>query len=610
MSEIGVGIGEAFTTRPELAGDFGMVSSTHWLASTAAMRILEMGGNAFDSAVAAGFVLQVVQPHLNGPGGDMSMLVWDSREARAAALCAQGSAPAGATPDLFRSLGFEAVPGSGLLSACIPGAMDGWLLLLRDRGTMPLAAVLQPAISYAHHGYAVSHGMSRTIEAARPLMETDWRTSAAVYLTNDETPRPGSRFRNETLALTYRRILDAAESSSGGREDQIDAARDAFYRGFVAEAIGAYLRDAEEVDVEGIRQRGVLTPEDLAGWSASWESTFDFDFRGTTVCKAGPWSQGPVFLQQLALLDGLDLQGMDRYGPDYVHAVIEGAKLAFADRDSWYGDPEFVDVPITALLSASYVGERRSLITDTCSYTQRPGAPSGRTPPAPGSPTPRRLGSAGLGEPTVQVPGYRAPDPRSRLHNGDTCHVDVVDRLGNMVSATPSGGWLQSSPVIRGLGFPLGTRMQMFDLEAGSPNELRPGKRPRTTLSPTLALRDGVPWLAFGTPGGDQQDQWSLQFFLNVAVFGDNLQMAIDSPVFQSAHVRSSFYPRQSIPGKVYIEGRYPSQTMQELRRRGHDVQATGPWSLTRVCAVGRNPAGFLCAGANPRGMEAYAVGR
>jgi gamma-glutamyltranspeptidase/glutathione hydrolase len=610
MSDVGVGEGQAFTTRPEIRGDFGMVSSTHWLASAAAMRILEIGGNAFDSAVAAGFVLQVVQPHLNGPGGDMSMLVWDSRTEEAEAVCAQGTAPAAATTNLFRSLGFAAIPGSGPLSACVPGAMDGWLLLLRDKGTLQLRDVIEPAIYYSRHGYPVSHDMSRVIGSVQALMVKEWPTSEAVYLNNQTPPLPGSRFRNSVLAATYERLLRAAELCAGGREAQIDEARRAFYCGFVPEAIDRYFCDAEVVDVEGQISPGLITPDDLAKWSASWEPTYKVDFRGVTVCKAGPWSQAPVLLQQLTLLDGFDIQNMDRYGSEYVHMIVECGKLAFADREAWYGDPNFSDVPITTLLSSRYAEQRRALVTGISSLEHRPGSPDQRKPLSQTLGRDQTRIAPGLGEPTVRADEQDRGDKRSGLHAGDTCHVDVIDRVGNMVSATPSGGWLQSSPVIPGLGFALGTRMQMFDLDNNSLNQLQPGKRPRTTLSPTLALRENTPWMAFGTPGGDQQDQWSLQFLLNVVVFGDNLQLAIDSPVFQSAHFPSSFYPHQSIPGRVYIEDRYPLRTIHELRRRGHEVITSGPWSLTRVCAVGRSREGFLRGGANPRGMEAYVVGR
>ena len=310
-----------------------------------------------------------------------------------------------------------------------------------------------------------------------------------------------------------------------------------------------------------------------------------FDFGGWTVFKTGPWGQGPVFLQQLALLEGFELG--EFLGPDHVHTVIECAKLAFADREAWYGDS--APVPLDLLLSREYAAERRALVDEAASGELRPGGPNPRL---------ARPGTApampGIGEPTL----------------GDTCHLDVADRFGNLVSATPSGGWLQSSPAVLELGFCLGTRAQMFWLEDGLPSSLAPGRRPRTTLSPSLAVREDGTVLAFGTPGGDQQDQWSLEFFLAHARFGLDLQAAIDAPMFHTAHFPSSFYPRQAAPRRVEIEARAPAATIDALRARGHEVVVADDWSLGRLSAVSRAPDGLLQAAANPRGMQGYAVGR
>lgn len=609
-----VGVGQQFTTRPELRGTFGMVSATHWLASAAGMRMLELGGNAFDAAVAAGFVLQVVQPHLNGLGGDLPVLIWDSRVGLPEVLCAQGVAPASASPGAFAELGLDAIPGTGLLAACVPGAVDGWLLLLRDRGTLSLEQVLEPAIGYAGGGHPVSPELASVISSVADVFREDWPSSGAIYLPNNAVPIANSLFTNPDLARTYQRLVSEAAARGGDRETRIDAARDAFYRGFVAEQITSYLEHTEVKDATGQQHRGLLSADDLTSWSATWEPAVTKDFRGITVCKPGPWSQGPVLLQQLALLEGFDLESLDPSSAEYIHTVVEASKLAYADREAWYGDPGCADVPLKSLLSKDYSTDRRRLIDSVASAEQRPGHPDGRTPIMPVVNTSTSGGGLGSGEPTV--PGARANaaslvlDSRANVHAGDTCHVDVVDRHGNMVSATPSGGWLQSSPVLPGLGFALGTRMQMFDLDPRHPNVLRGGKRPRTTLSPGLAIRDGQPWLAFGTPGGDQQDQWALQFLLNVVVFGDNLQAAIDRPVFHSAHFPSSFHPRTAAPRRIIIEDRYPEPTLEELQRRGHELHRSGPWSLTRLCAVGRTEDATLRAGANPRGMEGYAAGR
>jgi gamma-glutamyltranspeptidase / glutathione hydrolase len=595
-----------FTTRPELAGTFGMVASTHWLASATGMAVLESGGNAFDAAVAAGFVLQVVEPHLNGPAGEVPVIGFDTRAGQPFVLDGQGPAPAAATLAVFSALGLGLVPGTGLLAACVPAAFGTWMLLLERYGTLPLRSVLEYAIGYADYGYPMLPTASAAIAAVAGTFREHWPTSAEIYL-GGGVPAPGSRFTNKPLAAVYRRILAEAEQAGPSRERQIEAARRAFYEGFVAEAIAAYCATAEVLDVTGRRHRALLSGDDLARWRASVEPPVTMDFRGLTVCKTGPWGQGPVFLQQLALLDGLGIDDAEPGSETLVHTITEAAKLAFADREAWYGDPRQSEVPLAGLLSADYAAARRALVGDTASAELRPGAPAGTAPRLPdyarAAFDPRGPGWSGLGEPTAA--GTSAPE----LGPGDTCHLDVADRFGNLVAATPSGGWLQSSPVIPGLGFCLGTRAQMFTLTPGFASTLAPGRRPRTTLSPGLALRDGEPYLAFGTPGGDQQDQWSLAFFLNHVVYGMNLQAAIDAPACHTDHFPSSFYPRSSEPASLAIESRAGNEVVAALRARGHRVSVRPPWSLGRLSAVART-GGFLYAAANPRGMQGYAVGR
>ncbi|GAA4066783.1 gamma-glutamyltransferase family protein [Nonomuraea soli] len=579
-----------FTTRPELSGDFGMVASTHWLASATGMSVLERGGNAFDAAVAAGFVLQVAEPHLNGPGGEVPILLWDAREERVSVVCGQGVTPAAATLEHYAGLGLDVVPGTGLLAATVPGAFGGWLLMLERWGTWPLADVLAPAIFYAERGVPMLPRIADTIARVERLFRDDWPTSAATWLGH------GDRLANPVLARTYRDLAERA-SAAATREAGIAAARDAWYRGFVAEAVAEFSLKTAWRDSSGGVHGGLLSGDDLASWEASVEEPLTFGYRGHTVCKTGPWGQGPVFLQQLALLDGFDLDAAGFLSADYVHTVIECAKLAFADREAWYGD---ADVPVDDLLGLPYNAERRGLVGESAGRELRPGSPGGRSPRLPRLPGARVRAQAGTGEPTVG---------RDGSVRGDTCHVDVVDQWGNMVSATPSGGWLQSSPVIPSLGFCLGTRAQMFWLEEGLPASMRPGVRPRTTLSPSFALRDGAPWLAFGTPGGDQQDQWSVNFFLALVHGGLNLQEAIDAPMFHSEHFPSSFFPRTARPGVMHVEERLDPAVVAELRRRGHEVEVLGPWSLGRLSAVARD-GGFLKAAANPRGAQGYAVGR
>ncbi|MBV9860351.1 MAG: gamma-glutamyltransferase family protein [Alphaproteobacteria bacterium] len=603
-----------FTTRPEIRGTFGVVASTHWLASSVAMSMLEKGGNAFDAAAAAGFTLQVVEPHLNGPLGDAPILVWRQQDWSCAMICGQGVAPQAASIERFRSLGLDLIPGTGLLAATVPGAFDAWARLLRDYGTMPLGEILAPALGYAEAGYPLVARIRETIATVAELFRREWRSSASVYLPGGDLPIAGRLFRNPALAATYRRVLAEAEAGGGSRERQIDRARDAWYRGFVADAIDAYCRREKVLDASGRRHSGLLTGHDMARWQAPIERPLRFDYRGYTVIKGGPWSQGPVMLQQLALLQGFDLDELDPVGPDFVHIVTECAKLAYADREAWYGDPDFVDVPIETLLSPAYNDARRQLVGDGASLDLRPGRPDGREPivliggagavgAGIGEPTVGAL-TAGIGEPTTGPLG---------VVSGDTCHVDVIDRWGNMVSATPSGGWLQSSPVIPELGFCLGTRLQISWLDESSPSGLAPGKRPRSTLSPTLALKDGEPYMAFGTPGGDGQDQWSTQLLLHHVHHGMNLQEAIDCPEFNTEHVPSSFYPRAAHPGLLGLEGRMPATTQQALAARGHRLRIGETWSGGRLTACAREQTAegiVLKAGANPRGMQSYAVGR
>jgi len=591
-----------FTTRPEIEGTFGVVASTHWIATAVGMGILERGGNAFDAAVATAFTLQVIEPHLNGPGGDVPVIVHDVKRGRTEVICGQGPAPQGATIAHYRSLGLDIVPGTGLLAACVPGTFETWMLLLRDYGTMRLADVLAPAISYARNGHPLLERASATIATVEDLFRDHWPTSAAVYLPHGVVPQPGVMFRNTALADTYSRILSEAEHA-GDRVAQIEHARRSWSQGFVAEAIDHFCRTQEVMDVTGERHRGVLTGDDMANWQASVEAPLTYDYGRYTVCKAGPWSQGPVLLQQLALLKGFDLDGLDPAGPDFIHCQVECAKLAFADREAFYGDPDFVDVPMATLLSDSYNHARRKRVTREASLDLRPGHIEGYG----GAVKVRRaerersaVGSFGAGEPTVGRLGEVV---------GDTVHFDIIDRDGNMVSSTPSGGWLQSSPVIPELGFCLGTRAQMFWLDENHPAALMPGKRPRSTLSPTMALRDGEPYLAWGSPGGDQQDQWIAQFFLRHVHADMNLQESIDAPAWHSEHFPISFWPRTARPGVLVVEGRVPEATIEDLRARGHEVEVGPDWSEGRLTAASRVGERRRAA-ANPRGMQGYATGR
>jgi gamma-glutamyltranspeptidase/glutathione hydrolase len=592
-----------FTTRPEIDGTFGVVTSTHWIATAVGMAALEKGGNAFDAACATAFTLQVVEPHLNGPGGDVPVILWDTRNGKPEVICGQGPAPAAATIAYFHKLGLDMMPGTGLLAACVPGMFDTWMRILRDYGTMRLADVLAPAISYARDGHPLVERANATIKTVEKLFREHWPTSAAVYLPGGKVPETGSLFANPTLADTYARVLREAEGAGGDRVAQIERARKTWSQGFVAEAIDKFCRTQDIMDTSGERHRGLLTGDDMARWQAKVEAPLTYDYGRYTVCKPGVWSQGPVMLQQLALLKGFGLDGLDVTGPDFIHLVVECSKLAYADREKFYGDPDFGEIPIATLLSDAYNDERRKLVDKTASLELRPGSVEGfgaivKLRRAEGARD--AVGAMGAGEPTVGRMGEM---------RGDTVHFDIVDRAGNMISATPSGGWLQSSPVIPELGFGLGTRGQMFWLEEGHPAALAPGKRPRTTLSPSLALRDGEPYLAWGSPGGDQQDQWTTQLFLRHVHAGMNLQEAIDAPAWHSEHFPISFWPRTARPGVLVVESRVPAATREELTRRGHIVEVGPGWSEGRLTAASRDGRRRRAA-ANPRGMQGYAAGR
>lgn len=609
-----------FTTRPDLVGSFGMVASTHWLASATGMAVLERGGNAADAAIAAGLVLHVVEPHLNGLGGDLPLLVHDAASATTRVVCGQGTAPAAATIEAYTALGVSAVPGTGHLAAVVPGAFGAWLHLLATRGSMPFADLAAYAIGYARHGFPMLPTAATTIAAVAEVFREHWHSSAEIWLPGGRAPVPGVRFTNPALADTLERLSRAATAAGRDLAAQAEAARGAFYEGFVAEAIDASARRPVWDGVADGEHAAFLTGADLAAWRASEEDPVTTTFAGLTVAKPGLWSQGPVLLQQLALLDAAGIGDMDSAESRWIHAAIEAAKLALADREAWYGDSPLGEghdgeraATLDALLDPGYCADRARLIGDVADPGLRPGTLHRGTP---GEVTPRlarhvteAMGAVGhwpegLGE-------VRPGEGEPTVARGDTCHLDVVDRWGNAVAATPSGGWLQSSPTVPGLGFALPTRAQMFWLEPGLPASLQPGRRPRTTLSPGMLLDgDGRFRLAFGTPGGDQQDQWTVPFLVRHLLHGTGLQAAIDAPTWHSTHVPSSFAPRGAEVNTVVAESRLGAGVLAALRGRGHLVREAGPWSLGRISAAGVRGDGMLVAAANPRGGQGYAVGR
>jgi gamma-glutamyltranspeptidase/glutathione hydrolase len=578
----------SFTTRPTLRGTFGMASSTHWLATATAQSVLERGGNAFDAVVAGSFVLHVVEPENNGAGGDLVAIFATAADRVPTVLCGQGPAPAAATIEHYRAEGLDLVPGSGALAAAIPGAVDAWLLLLRDHGTWELGDVLAYAIGYARNGHPAGQRLVGVIGAAGNLFKDHWPTSREQWMPEGRVPEAGSLLRLEHYAATLDRIVE--EATGPDRESRIEAAREVWRTGFVAEAIDEFVRVPHRHSTGG-DHAGVLRASDLAGYSAHYEAPLTAPFRGVTVVKPGAWTQGPSMLQALGILDGFD--DLDPSNAEVAHRILEATKLALADRDAYYGDGADIDW----LLDPGYLAQRRALIGEQASAEFRAGGE------APWQPLLRRADG------TLVTGGEAVPRPDGSTR-GDTCHIAVVDVHGNIIAATASGGWLQSSPTIPGLGFCLGSRLQMNWLDESSPSRLEPGKRPRTTLSPTMLVGADGSLTALGTPGGDQQDTWQLLFVLR-HVLGMDLQAAIDAPAFHTEGYVSSFYPRSWDDLRAVVEDRLGDDVLAALAAHGHAVERAGDWALGRLATVSRDAStGIVSAAANPRAMHGYAAGR
>lgn len=593
-------------TRPVLRGRRGMVAAGHYLAAAAGLRLLDRGGSAVDAGVAAGFALAVLKPQENGLGGEAPILIHLAREGRSVAINGQGWAPSGATIDWFRREGITAIPSDGFLPATVPGAFGSWCAALERFGTATLPEALEPALELAEGGIPLDAALHARIAALARRFREEWPSSAAIYLPGDAVPEEGTVLRNPDWARTVRGALDVAVREAGrGREAAIQAAVDYFYKGPVAERAVAFSSTHAVRDATGRPHRGRFTLDDWTSYGERGtriEAPARVTYRGVEVLKCGPWNQGPVFLQQLKLLEGFDLAGLGHNTPEYLHTYLEAAKLAFADRWRYYGDPAFADVPLARLLSDEYATERRRLIDpQRASLELRPGDVEGFG----------GRGSGGRTSPPGPLSARAERGNAAETFVGDTTHVDVVDGEGNLFSATPSGGWIPSSPVVEGLGFPLGTRGQIFGLEEGHPNALAPGKRPRTTLSPGLALRGGQPWLAFGTPGGDMQDQWALQFFLNAVDFGMDLQTALDAPTVHTTHFPSSFYPHPAYPGRAHAEGRISPEVRAALEALGHEIRVSADWNHGQPTAVAFDPrTGVVSAAATVRTLLPYVMGR
>lgn len=573
-----------FSSRPVIRGLSGVVASTHYLASVEGLRVLQEGGNVFDAGAVMWFCLGLLKPHLIGAAGECPILLYHFEEERVVSVNGQGPAPMAATMDWFKEQGYPLIPEDGFTPACVPGAFDAWISVLEGYGSMGLDMILDPAISIATRGFPMYPTLANFLLKLNQRFSTEWPTTAKVYLPKGRAPKVGEVINNPDWARTFKAIkkeyVSAAKTS---REAGFDAARKYFYDGPVAEAMIDFMQSFKCRDVYGKENHGLLTLDDLSGYRASFESPVSVDYMGLDVHKCGPWTQGPVLLQQLRILENFDLNEMGHNSVEYIHTLMETAKLAFADREQYYADPEFEDVPLNWLLSREYAQKRAELIESKASMLQRPGG----------------------------IPPFMLEESGEKpFFEGDTVHIEAVDAVGNMISATPSGGWLRTNPLIPGLGFPTSTRAQFFHLDPDHVEALKPGKRPSTTLTPSLVTQEGVPYMVFGTPGGDKQDQWTLQFFLNYMIFEMNVQEALDAPTVHTSHFPASFWPHPVRPGEISLEPRIPETVASELRKRGHKVQISKPWSHGRCLAIRYNSrTGLISGGASPRTGEPYAIG-
>ncbi len=554
--------------------------------------MLKNGGNAIDAGVATVFAQAVVEFDRFGIGGEVPVLIYLADEKKVISLSGQGTAPRAATIEWFQSRDIDLVPMDGFLAATVPSVVDTLILALDEHGTMSLGEVLAPAIDLAERGFAVHPEFKMHIEEQEQRFRSEWTTSGKIFLPDGKVPEIGDLFVQRDLARTLTRLVEAeAAHKEEGRSAGLKAARDLFYAGEMAEEIVAFQKNLKLKDANGFESAGLLEVADLAGFHSRIEEPTRTTYRGIDVYKAGFWTQGPVLLQALNIVEGYDLQALGHNSPEYIHLLAEAMKLAFADREWYYADPDFVGVPQQGLLSKEYAAKRRDLIDlEHASVTLRPGDPYPFQP---------------------QQAAHRPIPEAIDFRPGEvgTTGTRVADAEGNVFSATPSGGWFRHSPIIEGLGFVLGTRAQIFWLDEDKANKLEPGKRPRSTLTPSLALKDGKPFLAWGTPGGDVQDQVNLQFLVNVVDFEMDIQEAIDAPYFQILDFPSSFYPRRFSPGVMRLEDRIDTAVIEKLAELGHQTRPAGDWSLGDTTALMVDPErGMLFGAASPRRHKSYAL--
>jgi len=560
------------TMFPAVRGMHEMVGGGNNFVTEAGLRILRAGGNAVDAGVASVLAAAVTEEDHFSMGGEMPLLVKMNGKP-VEVVSGVGTAPAKATIDFFNHRPLEPwetpdrkppIPAQGILATTTPGMFDGAMLALEKYGTMSFAQVAAPAIEYAD-GFPTTEVFADTLKRDESMLRR-WPSSVKFFFTNDQLPKPGEIFHQPDLARTLRSLVSAEAKANGSRVVKIDAVREYFYRGPVAKEMGAYS------EAHG----GLVTYKDIAAFHAETDTPRSTTFHEYEIVKPGFWTQGPVLLEMFNLLESYDLKAMKHNSPEYLHLLVEAAKLAFADRDMYYGDPKFSKIPEQTLLSKEYAAERRKLIDSAhASMESRPG----------------------------KIKGYNIPMPDGKVAKvevHDTTCVDVVDRQGNVFSATPSGAWLPA--VIAGsTGIAYGTRLQSLVTTPGHPNVIEAGKRPRVTLSPTLILKDGKPVYAISTPGADNQDQALLQVILNLIVFGMSPQEAVESPRFQTEAFYSSFAMHDFQPGKLNLESRIPKATSDKLASWGHLVTVAGPWSNASAPIVIKIGDGVLEGGADPR---------
>ncbi len=579
------------TYRPLVSGAQHMVSSGHYLATAAGFRILEQGGNATDAGVAAGIAINVTLPQWTGFGGVAPIIIHDAASGETVSISGLGRWPKAANIDYFNRHQNGELP-VGVLRSVTPAAADAWLTALRLYGTMTFEQVITPALELAEQGFPIpatlQSALARTGDSLIGDSDGDgrWPSTAAIFFPGGRRPDVGDILVQKDLARTFRRLIEVERAHAGqGREAAIQAARDFFYKGEIAEEMIRFVQN------EG----GFLSMEDLAEFSAGVDTPPSIDYKGIQVYACGPWCQGPVNLQTLQMLEGFDLKGMGHNSAAYAHTVLEALKLAFSDRESYIGDPDFVDVPMDGLLSKSYAAERGASIHPERAEPEMP---------LPGDPWPH------MGAPARNGYGKR-PEAVAGGLPADTSYACVIDCWGNAFSATPSDSF-GTSPIVPGLGFIVSSRGSQTWLDPEHPSALAPGKRPRLTPNPALAMRDGKPLMPFGTPGGDVQPQSMVQLFLNVFEFGMDVQQAVEAPRFSTWSFPNSFWPHAYHPGLVGVEGRMDSQVVGELSRMGHKVDVWDDFTprMGCLCAVQADRRrGGLSGGADPR-RDGYAMGR